>query len=69
MKMPGIIVGIDGSAHSRHALEWAIREATIRRAPLTVLAIRQAVAGYWGSAVAYPGDDHCPVVVIPTTDR
>jgi hypothetical protein len=25
-KMPGIIVGIDGSDHSRHALEWAIRE-------------------------------------------
>ena len=21
--MPGIIVGIDGSDHSRHALEWA----------------------------------------------
>jgi nucleotide-binding universal stress UspA family protein len=57
MQMSGIIVGIDGSAHSRHALEWAIREAAIRRAPLTVLAVQQAVAGYWGGAVAYPGDD------------
>jgi nucleotide-binding universal stress UspA family protein len=56
MKMSGIIVGIDGSAHSRHALEWAIREAAIRRAPLTVLTVQQAVAGYWGGAVAYPGD-------------
>jgi nucleotide-binding universal stress UspA family protein len=56
MKMSGIIVGIDGSAHSRHALEWAVKEAAIRRAPLTVLTVQQAVAGYWGSAVAYPGD-------------
>jgi nucleotide-binding universal stress UspA family protein len=56
MNMSGIIVGIDGSGHSRRALEWAVREAAIRHAPLTVLAVQQAVAGYWGGAVAYPGD-------------
>jgi hypothetical protein len=28
--------GIDGSSHSRHALEWAIKEAAIHRTPLTV---------------------------------
>jgi nucleotide-binding universal stress UspA family protein len=56
MKMSEIIVGIDGSVHSRRALEWAAREAAIRRTPLTVLAVQQAVAGYWGGAVAYPGD-------------
>jgi nucleotide-binding universal stress UspA family protein len=54
--MPGIIVGVDGSDHSRHALEWAIREAAVRQAPLTVLTVQQAVAGYWGSPVTYPGD-------------
>jgi nucleotide-binding universal stress UspA family protein len=54
--MPGIIVGFDGSDHSRRALEWAIREAAARRAPLTVLTVSQAVAGYWGAPVAYPGD-------------
>jgi nucleotide-binding universal stress UspA family protein len=54
--MPGIIVGIDGSDHSRHALEWAVREAAVRRAPLTVLTVQQAVIGYWGSPVLYPGD-------------
>jgi nucleotide-binding universal stress UspA family protein len=54
--MPGIIVGIDGSDHSRHALEWAIREAAVRHAPLTVLTVQQAVAGYWGGPVTYPGD-------------
>ena len=54
--MPGIIVGIDGSTHSHRALEWAVNEAAVRRAPLTVLTVNQAVAGYWGEPVAYPGD-------------
>jgi nucleotide-binding universal stress UspA family protein len=55
--MPGILVGIDGSGHSRRALEWAIREAAVRHAPLTVLTVQQAVIGYWGSPVLYPGDE------------
>ena len=55
--MTGIIVGIDGSDHSRHALEWAIREAAVRHAPLTVFTVQQAVVGYWGSPVLYPGDE------------
>jgi nucleotide-binding universal stress UspA family protein len=55
-KMLGIIVGIDGSARSRKALEWAVREAGIRHAPLTVLTVCQPVTGFLGSAVAYPGD-------------
>jgi nucleotide-binding universal stress UspA family protein len=54
--MSGIIVGIDGSGHSRRALEWAINEAAIRHVPLTVLTVEQAVAGFWGAPVAYPGD-------------
>ncbi len=48
--MPGIVVGIDGSEHSRRALEWAAREAALRRAPLTGLTVHQAVADYWGAA-------------------
>ena len=55
--MSGIIVGIDGSDHSRKALEWAAREAGLRHAPLTVLTVHQAVAGYLTPAVAYPGDN------------
>jgi nucleotide-binding universal stress UspA family protein len=55
-KMPGIIVGIDGSGHSRRALEWAISEAAIRRTPLTVLTVHQLVRG-WSAAVEYPGDE------------
>jgi len=54
--MPGIIVGVDGSDHSRHALEWAVREAAVRHAPLTVLTVQQSVTGYWGEPVLYLGD-------------
>ena len=55
--MPGIIVGIDGSDHSRRALKWAVREAAVRQAPLTVFTVQQAAVGYWGSPVLYPGDE------------
>jgi len=56
MKMPGIFVGVDGSAGSRKALEWAVREAGTRKAPLTVVSVQQAVAGFFGATVTYPGD-------------
>ncbi len=54
--MSGIIVGVDGSQHSSHALEWAAREAVIRKVPLTVLAVDQAVVGYAGYAYGYVSD-------------
>ncbi len=54
--MPGIIVGVNGSAHSQRALEWAMEEAAIRHAPLTVLTVHQANVGYWGSEASYPPD-------------
>jgi nucleotide-binding universal stress UspA family protein len=53
--MSGIIVGIDGSGHARHALKWAVNEAGIRHVPLTVLTVNQAVTG-WGVPLKYPGD-------------
>jgi nucleotide-binding universal stress UspA family protein len=37
--MPGILVGVDGSEHSRRALEWAMREAETRGVPLTVMTV------------------------------
>lgn len=55
--MPGILVGIDGSAHSQHALEWAAKEAALRHTSLTVLTVHQAVAGFWGGTLHYAGDE------------
>jgi len=52
--MPGIIVGVDGSGHSRRALEWAIREAAVRHSPLTVLTVQQPATVYWGVGAAVP---------------
>lgn len=55
--MPGIIVGVDGSEVSRRALDWAVREAGLRGAALTVLAVHQVASNYWtGSPEAYPAD-------------
>ncbi|MGO8956770.1 MAG: universal stress protein [Streptosporangiaceae bacterium] len=51
--MPGIIVGVDDSDHSRHALAWAMNEAALRQVPLTVMTVRPsqarpATAIFWG---------------------
>lgn len=54
--MAGIIVGVDGSAHSTRALVRAAKEAGLHHEPLIVLAVHQAVVGYAGGPVVYPGD-------------
>jgi len=51
--MSGILVGVDGSHHSREALSWAIREAAHHHSPLTVMTVsseppRPATGIYWG---------------------
>jgi nucleotide-binding universal stress UspA family protein len=56
-QMPGILVGVDGSDHSRKALGWAAREAALRHVPLTVLTVYQDVTGYWGAAFTYANDE------------
>jgi nucleotide-binding universal stress UspA family protein len=53
--MPGIIAGVDGSAQSRNALDWALNEAALRDEPLTVLAVSPLVAGMYGPGYA-PAD-------------
>jgi nucleotide-binding universal stress UspA family protein len=55
--MPGILVGLDGSHHSERALEWAVKEAAIRQAPLTVLAVHVVPAGWSGRGVPDPKDE------------
>ena len=55
--MSGIVVGIDGSHHASHALDWAMTEAAVRKADLTVIAVNSVPAGYWTSEpVTMPGD-------------
>lgn len=45
--MSGIIVGIDGSSHSVNALEWAMKEGTLRHAPVTVVTVHSVPANPW----------------------
>ena len=54
--MAGIVVGVDGSGHSRKALERAAAEAAAHHAPLTVLVVHQAVRDVYGSPSHYPED-------------
>ncbi len=54
--MSGIIVGVDGSGHSRKALERAVMEAAVHHAPLTVLTVHQAVRDVYGVPSNYPDD-------------
>jgi nucleotide-binding universal stress UspA family protein len=46
--MPGIVVGVDGSPNSEHALDWAMRQAAAQHAPLTVVAVHEVPKSYWG---------------------
>jgi nucleotide-binding universal stress UspA family protein len=50
--MQRIVVGVDGSEHSRTALEWAIAEAKIRRARLTVVSGWETPTAVLASPVA-----------------
>ena len=54
--MAGIVVGVDGSGHSRKALERAVAEAVAHNLPLTVLVVHQAVRDVYGRASHYQDD-------------
>ena len=55
--MPGIVVGIDGSEHSRQVLEFAVKEAGLRKTSLTVLTVWQVAGNHWtGNPELYPAD-------------
>lgn len=45
----GVLVGVDGTAHSQAALEFAFAQASLRRLPLTVL------HSFWDSQAAVAG--------------
>jgi nucleotide-binding universal stress UspA family protein len=54
--MAGIVVGVDGSGHSRRALERAAAEAVAHNLPLTVLVVHQAVRDVYGYPSHYQED-------------
>jgi len=55
--MSGITVGIDGSNHSIRALEWAVKEAAVKHAPLTVLTVHPVPQSGWtGNPIILPQD-------------
>jgi len=50
-------VGVDGSHNGHKALDWAMREAALRKVPLKVLAVHEVMASFWtGNPVTVPGD-------------
>jgi nucleotide-binding universal stress UspA family protein len=56
--MSGIVVGMDGSAHSHAALDWAMREAGIRQTSLTVMTVVAAQVSPWsGRPLAVPDEE------------
>jgi len=58
--MTGIVAGVDGSSHSRDALEWAINESAIRQVPLTVLTVSPVASSIFGPGFAplrFPADE------------
>jgi nucleotide-binding universal stress UspA family protein len=55
--MSGIVVGIDGSHHASHALDWAMAEAGVRKSDLTVIAVNSVPAGYWTGRPVPVGPD------------
>ncbi len=55
--MPGIVVGVDGSEHSQRVLTWAMKEAAVKQAPLTVLTVHQVATNPWtGNPLTAPED-------------
>jgi nucleotide-binding universal stress UspA family protein len=56
--MPGIVVGVDDSAHAHQALDWAMREAAARQTALTVLTVVPTMASPWtGNPLSVPNAD------------
>lgn len=52
-RAPCVVVGVDGSAGARQALDWAIDEARLRKVPLRI--VHAWMFGYiGGSANTYP---------------
>ena len=51
---PGIVVGVDGSPASKVAVQWAARDAELRKVPLTLVHVVRATAGTWLETPSLP---------------
>ncbi|MDT5338593.1 MAG: hypothetical protein QOD90_4098 [Mycobacterium sp.] len=51
---PGVVVGVDGSAGSRIALQWAARDAELRGVALTLVHVVAPTAGPWRESSVLP---------------
>lgn len=47
---PGIVVGVDGSPASKVAVDWAARDAAMRKVPLTLVHVANGVVAPWSQA-------------------
>ena len=47
IQRPGIVVGVDGSAPSKVAVDWAARDAAMRNVPLTLVHVANGVVAPW----------------------
>ena len=47
IERPGLIVGVDGSAASKAAVDWAARDASMRSVSLTLVHVASGLAGTW----------------------
>ena len=54
--MSGIVVGIDASPRSLTALAWAMKEAAVKKVPLTVITVEIVAASGWGGSQVYGAD-------------
>jgi nucleotide-binding universal stress UspA family protein len=52
----GVVVGVDGSAPSKVAVDWAAREAAMREVPLTIIHVMQATTVTMWPEVPMPPD-------------
>lgn len=44
---PGVVVGVDGSAASNAAIDWAARDAAMRNVPLTLVHVAAGIVQAW----------------------
>lgn len=63
---PGIVVGVDGSPDATAAMQWAVREATMRNVPLTLVHAAARVPA--GSPMLAWSDESLPAEVVEQLD-